>query len=652
MAAYPIPKPQYGIYNQNNFSPQTTGQTGLTIDEGKKYFLTFPNAQTTQTEYLNDIGVGGTATFENAVIFNDTVTYNADIEFNQNVLVDGTATVGGNLLCSTTAEIDGELTCNGGILMTPVLPDTNSIIDFVNGGGECQLYLDPTSAYDIVFQSSQSEGTAGLTVVNATSSFTMQCATIAPSIVGMQMKNPINMANNGLYGIQNIFINSNTSTPLITLSASTMNMNQTDITNIDQISIGSTLTTSGQISIASTTANYFLSSNSTYGFLVINNGGGADGMLTISNGSSDFISLSCTGPQILSIGGSLNMNDNDITSVNKLSVTSGQTLSIVDGITNLMTLSATGMNIYEDLGMNGYNIVGIDTLAGNGVNSITFTSTLNMNTNNIIGIGALAGTGSGVITCNSPLYMGSGKGVDLNGNAMTGCASISRSTGLFVTTNTPTTGDNSTNIATTQFVTTAISNIPAVSGFVRLTEPTGQTQTITTPITFISSPKVGSFIVATTNQLPVYTSTFLSVQNTFGTGTVINSGSQQETNQQNNVSSSAYVNFFSNPINISIGNVSGLAVLTPFLQCTFGVGGTIVLPWPNFPPPVPSGGYYRCTVLTTSLVSGIYSTIVQSWPVSFQTTSGYPTVIFYTDYNMGSSTSATYDFSSLGIFTS
>jgi len=117
MAQYPIPNPQFGIYNNNNFSPQPTGQTGLTIDDGKKYFLTFPNAQTSQTEYLNDIGVGGSATFNGPATFNDTVTYNQDIEFTQNVVVDGTATVNDNLLCLTTVEIDGILTCNDDIDM-------------------------------------------------------------------------------------------------------------------------------------------------------------------------------------------------------------------------------------------------------------------------------------------------------------------------------------------------------------------------------------------------------------------------------------------------------------------------------------------------------------------------------------------------------
>ena len=115
MAAYPKYQPQFGIYNPNNFSRQPTANDGLTIDTAKLYFLQFPNAQTSQTEYLHSIGVGSDATFNGPVTFNETVTYNQDIEFLANVIVDGTATVTGNLLCESTATITDILTCETGI---------------------------------------------------------------------------------------------------------------------------------------------------------------------------------------------------------------------------------------------------------------------------------------------------------------------------------------------------------------------------------------------------------------------------------------------------------------------------------------------------------------------------------------------------------
>ena len=115
MAAYPIYQPQFGIYNPNNFSKQPTTGDALTVDTAKLYFLQFPNAQTSQTEYLHSIGVGSDATFNGPVVFNETVTYNQDIEFLANVIVDGTATVTGNLLCDTTATVSGILTCETGI---------------------------------------------------------------------------------------------------------------------------------------------------------------------------------------------------------------------------------------------------------------------------------------------------------------------------------------------------------------------------------------------------------------------------------------------------------------------------------------------------------------------------------------------------------
>jgi hypothetical protein len=242
MAQYPIPNPQFGIYNNNNFSPQPTGQTGLTIDDGKKYFLTFPNAQTTQTEFLNNIGVGGTATFEAPVTFNDIVTYNSNIKFNNNVEVTGTTTLDSTLLALTTSTFDGEITCGGNILMTPQVPATNSIIDFVNAGGEVQLYLDPTTTYDMVFQSSQAENVAGLSVINATSSFTFQCSTITAGVVGMKTLNPINMNNHALYGISSIYTGTTYTSPIMTVTTTGLNMQNYNITNTNSIQVGTAST--------------------------------------------------------------------------------------------------------------------------------------------------------------------------------------------------------------------------------------------------------------------------------------------------------------------------------------------------------------------------------------------------------------------------
>ena len=237
MAAYPIPNPQYGIYNQNNFSKNPTGQDGLTLDTAKLYFLQFPNAQTTQTEYLHDIGVSGTATFEGPVTFNDTVTYNQDIEYTQNVVVDGDVTIIGNSLMETGTFQD-ILTCEKGIdiSVSPygiTFPDnttqttafieanyaqlntdniflqpykntfqqnnstssTTAPLQITNStnNDNATFYIDPAPSVDLTLYSNQTNG--GLTVRNPTASFTLNPITISPGVVGIKSLNPIDMNN-------------------------------------------------------------------------------------------------------------------------------------------------------------------------------------------------------------------------------------------------------------------------------------------------------------------------------------------------------------------------------------------------------------------------------------------------------------------------
>jgi hypothetical protein len=237
MAAYPIPNPQYGIYNQNNFSKNPTGQDGLTLDTAKLYFLQFPNAQTTQTEYLHDIGVSGTATFEGPVTFNDTVTYNQDIEYTQNVVVDGDVTIIGNSLMETGTFQD-ILTCEKGIDISVApygitFPDnttqttafieanyaqlntdnvflqpykntfqqnstttsTTAPLQITNStnNDNATFYIDPAPSVDLTLYSNQTNG--GLTVRNPTASYTLNPVTISPGVVGIRSLNPIDMNN-------------------------------------------------------------------------------------------------------------------------------------------------------------------------------------------------------------------------------------------------------------------------------------------------------------------------------------------------------------------------------------------------------------------------------------------------------------------------
>jgi len=331
---------------------------------------------------------------------------------------------------------------------------------------------------------------------------------------------------------------------------------------------------------------------------------------------------------------SIGMNDNDIIGLNKLSVTSGQTLSIVDGSTNIMTFNTSGINSYESITMNGVN--------------------LNMNTNNITGIGALSGTGLGNITFNSPLYMGSGQSVDLNGNTMIGCASITRSTGYYVTTNTPPDGDDTGNIATTQFVQTAISG--GVGGFAYLTSPTGGFQTFTTPINFTNTLQYRSNTVATTSQLPFYTVdipiSFLPAASNPVSGPITGQVTAnfpltlQTTIRYPyvNTSGSTYlVEFLNIPIGINTYSYSNGVTSTypnndPLNYPAFGFSFGTTNPWGG---PWPENTTDFCYG-TTNNGTGIQFTIAYVYFGSdYAITFGYP-------YNLGNNSSCTFSFSTIG----
>jgi len=344
MAQYPIPNPQFGIYNNNNFSPQPTGQSGLTIDDGKKYFLTWPNAQTTQPEYLNDIGVGGAAAFEGAVTFNDTVTYNADIEFNQNVIVDGTATVGGNLLCDTTATVSGTLTAETGIDIS------------VSGGITFPDNTTQTTAYDDTNTVQNNQNNTFLSPYIQT----FQGSNSTTNTTG-----PLQFSNvsSGEYG--SFYVDPSPNNDL-TLYSNQSNGGLT-IRNVN----GNSFTVNPQLN----NANFFNP--------------------IVTTGSISSTSVNITNSSYFNSGNNTGINNNVSGSLNPF---------IYFAINDLSNVQTIPLYIYY--------------------NSLLLASTLNMNSNNI-----------------------------------TNCNSITDTTGNYVTTNTPTSGDNSQNIATTAFVNTAIGAI-------------------------------------------------------------------------------------------------------------------------------------------------------------------------------------------------
>jgi hypothetical protein len=348
MAAYPKPSGNTGTFNNSSFN--NAGNTGgLTVEEGLKYFVSYPTTQSPSTIVANNLtttgalNVSGTSQFGGDATFVGGATITGPLTFADNVEVQGTTTLDDTLLCLTTVNIDGELTCNGGILMTPQAPGTNSIIDFVNAGGEVQLYLDPTTTYDMVFQSSQSEGTAGLSIVNATSSFTFQCSTITTGVVGMKTLNPINMNGWGLYGLTNLYNNGNTTTPIISLNTGTISFNNGSLNQIGTMYIGNNAGT-----------NYSTIYQNGFNLSLVNNtpysGGGTNNInFSLNNSVNSLVTPITIYPTSVSLSTQLNMNNQSI-----ISATMGTgVVATTQGLGNSTTALATTQFVQNAIGSIG-----------------------------------------------------------------------------------------------------------------------------------------------------------------------------------------------------------------------------------------------------------------------------------------------------------
>ena len=654
MAAYPIPKPQYGIYNQNNFSPQTTGQTGLTIDEGKKYFLTFPNAQTTQTEYLDNIGVGGTATFENAVTFNDTVTYNADIEFNQNVIVDGTATVGGNLLCDTTATISGTLTAETGIDISVsgglTFPDNTTQITAYDDTNAVQnnqnnIFLSP---YKQTFQGSNS-------TINTTAP--LQFSNVSSGEYGGLYVDPSpnndltlysNQSNGGLT-IRNVNGNSFTVNP---------QLNNANFFN----PIVSTGSITGQSLSASTTGSqayniYTNTSGVDYG-LVIANTSGNNGSLTLSNNGGTLTTITSTTNGLtildgLDVAGNigcqaiscslLNTNGNTITSgaINAGAI-SGSSLNTTGNITTASN-GLGGTSVFNDTVCNFNSIsCGGSITAG----SFSTSGGIDVNSSNIIDVNQINGI-NGNLNTTSNLYVNGVVNVDTINGKTVSVPSLNTA---------PTYPDNTSKIATTSYVSYAISQIPGVTGYAYLTSPSGGFQTFTTPINFTSSLQYNSNTVATISQLPFYTTdiyiSFLPAASNPVIGPITGQVTANfplltqttvRTPYVNSSGSTYIVDFLNVPIGINTNAYSnGVTATYPFndplnypaFGFSFGTTNPWSGPWPENTTDICYG--------TTNNGTGIQFTIAYIYFGSnYAITFGYP-------YNLGNYSACTFSFSTLG----
>ena len=219
MAQYPKPSNNYPTFSQGTFTNPTTG--GLTIDEGKKYFLTFPTQQANSTETMSTVLVQGTLGVAQTATFNNTVS--TAIHSIGDVLLDDALNVGGITTLEGDLDItDSNIILNGTYLTNYIeFPDgtkqytadsgvspytvlnnqsnsyiagftqtfnANSAVEtgltapivFTNSttsGGTGSIFVDPDNNKDITIYSNQSVN-AGLTVRNPTNSFTVNPTTV------------------------------------------------------------------------------------------------------------------------------------------------------------------------------------------------------------------------------------------------------------------------------------------------------------------------------------------------------------------------------------------------------------------------------------------------------------------------------------------
>ena len=393
MAAYPKPNNNTGTFNNQNFVHPDTG--GLTIDEAKQYFVTFPNTQSPSTIIANNfnttgsLNVAGDSQFGGDVEFIGGVSITGVITFENDVEVVGTTTLDDTFLALSTAEIDGELTVNNNIILNydPAFPTVKTFIQFSDLTVQDTAYNDTTAVHVDQNNTFLSPFIQTFQGSNAT----------LPTTAPLQFSNVTTSEYGTLYvdpGINNdltIYSNQTGGGLTVRNSTNSFTINPTatnTATFLNPISTNSSITGNNfNLSAPSQDAySLYLNSVGGYGLVVANITPSGFGTLTLSNNGSINTTLTATSA----------------------------------GLVINTPISVTG-----NINMNNYNVNNINTITGYGSNNITCNSTLsmgsgksiNMNSNNITNIGALAGI-TGVVTVNSAISMGSGNAININNSTL------------------------------------------------------------------------------------------------------------------------------------------------------------------------------------------------------------------------------------------
>jgi hypothetical protein len=519
MAAYPKPTNNTGTFNNQSFVNPDTG--GLTIDEAKQYFVTFPNTQSPSTIIANNfnttgsLNVAGDSQFGGDVEFIGGVSIAGEIVFENDVEVTGTTTLDDNLLCLTTATVTELLTCEGGIDITTLgdgitFPDNTTQTTAFIEANYAQLNTDNTfltgftQTFDGVVDLGDSASASGLTLNNNTLSYLLQ-----PRLSGTD------------FGLTVINALSNNST--LSLSNGGGNVISMTCTGPQTLNIaGSVTATSFNISNSS----YFTSGNNTG----INNN--TTGTLNpfIYFAINDLSNVQQIPLYIywnsLLLSATLNMNSYNITNIGALTgnagiVTVNSAISMGSG--NAININNSTLNLYSgtivtNIGQGVgqvyfnnnapfanspsfsfalYKSGGFTSVLDLSPTVVALTTQLNMNNNNIINIDTITGNSTSNITVNSTIGMGTGKSINMNNNSILLVSSISGGSGTTpITINSPLSMSPSCNIAMNN------NNITLMgSGSTAFTQPGGTSNTSIATTAYVQNMYVTQTISLAANNL-------------------------------------------------------------------------------------------------------------------------------------------------------
>jgi hypothetical protein len=483
---YPPIKPNAPIYSFQNFeapnTPVSPAQGGSSVTEEwlATHYLAFPNAQGVENFGFQELQLTSSNQGEvaqlyiNPAIGQDVVLSTSQTDgsltiktpattLNTMVLSPSTGLTFGDGTIQNTAFIEAnyaQLNTNNTFLSPYIntfqgsnatIPSTGPLqISNVSTSEYASFYVDPSPTYDLTLYTAQTGNTAGLTVRNPNYSFSINptvgnvASFVNPisstySITGQSFG--VNTTGSEAYTIYSnttpsnyglVIANTTGNNGSLTLSnnggtLTTITSTSTGLNIADPLSVDGTLTlgssgVNATINTASANGITTLSNNNVNGGFTFNVNGGP--LPTICN-------MLGTGFYIFN---TLDMGDNNIVGLNKLGVSTGQTLSIVDGVTDLMTLSASlGINMFESIGMNSNNIIDVNQINGIGGN---LNTTSNLYITGVVNVDTINGKTVSVPSLNTA----------------------------------PSYPDNTSKIATTSYVTTAINNIPtpSLSGYALL----------------------------------------------------------------------------------------------------------------------------------------------------------------------------------------